>query len=236
MPHPFSLLPLLPPSRNSHLPLQPSELKENIQGENIYVCLISMGFRSICGFGLEEGGGGRRPPHPSSSLIVWCTSHICVCKTKKAERCGVHWLRGSDKWMNRLFIVSDRLVLFFFTPVFFFHSGGHCLERSTESPAAETQTRPVLCESNRADTRAPLYCSYRWAPTPNHQLPQCTRLTRRRDKKKITATGSHDNALYYFSIYYNFKKMYRLFFFRKVHTQMETWRRSTVNGRIHHFR
>lgn len=146
----------------------------------MYVCLISMGFWPICGLGLGKGGGGRRLPHPSSPLIVCWTSHICLCKTKKAELCGVHWLKGSDKWMNRLFIVSVRLGFF---PVFFSFFPGDIVLRSTESPAAETQTRPVLCESNRGDTRALLYCSYRWAPTPNHQLPQCTTLTQRSDKK-----------------------------------------------------
>lgn len=186
---------------------------------------------------LEEGGGGTRPSHPSSPLIVWSSSQICVCKTKKAERCGAHWLRGSDKWMNRLFIVSD----LFFSPVFFFP--GDIVLRGRLNPLLlrRRHARCCVCVNQTEQTQEnPLCCSYRWAPTPNHQLPQCTRLTRRREKKNHSNgqpwwcnRDLNDVCIIYnlnINIYTHF-----FFFFRKMHIQIEAWRRSIVNGRIHQF-
>lgn len=121
-------------------------------------------------------GGISRPLKPSSPLIVWNTSHIWMCKTKKPE-CGEIWQ------------VKNRLI---FSPLSLFLSLflRQCLEVSWIWSAGDADTPGVVWTKTSRDTRAPRYTvtSIRAAAlccsTPTHQLPQCTIFS----KKKQTHT------------------------------------------------
>lgn len=179
MPHPFWLLLLPPPWCKPPSASAALRIKGKYSEEK-YVCLSGQyGLLTHLRFWFRGGRRGNRGlpiPAPHSLSGVPAIS-ACPRQRKQSSVECTDWEALTSGWID--FSLSQT----WFFPPFFFLSGGHCLEGSAESPAAETQTRPVLCESNRADTRAPLFCSYRWAPTPNHQLPQCTRPTLRGDKK-----------------------------------------------------
>lgn len=113
-------------------------------------------------YGLLISFEGKKLGLPSQlPLIVWNTSHICLCKTKKPEECGIHWLKGSDK---------RRIDWFFF---FSFSQTMSCGQpnpqcRDTDTPGVVWTKRDPLYRYFSAST---VRCS-----TPTYQLPQCTRI------------------------------------------------------------
>lgn len=131
MPHPFHSSPAFSPSWNSSLHLQPTEIKPDQ-----YLLCIHLPF----GAREKKRKKEKKASYPSSPLlIVWDTGHICLCKTKNPEECGV--------LTEGLWQVKNGLIFFFLLPLlYFFLFPRHCAEVSWALTAEETQTRPVLCE------------------------------------------------------------------------------------------